>query len=959
VHTFWNRNVQADANTAATQWLHANYELPSVDRRGPFDVIPAAGPQVGFIPGSTLDLQRQRQAADTAANTRRWADYEASQAPTPVPGVEDIEPDVEQYTSQPAQTQWEVYDRSTDRPVFRMYAADQAEAWRKGQEWVANYARMTPDQPIYGIDYSVRQSTAPVTEGRENDNPVAQKIFFARSDKAPDGWSYDHVGFITRDGRQIQMSGHKGNDVYVTNTVTDDPEFPEQKIKIVSLSKPVSVPTTNAVGAENCGTFVAKVLQANGIKGITTQKIYSVFKQPHKQDVSESREITKLHKLDSVLEKCIDMIRRGHESDPERYGRVAACLIDNKNNHTYAINMPGPDGTRRHAERMAIDKHLKSHGRIGPNAIMITTLSPCVNHMDERYGESCTDLLSDYGIEKCYAGWQDPTQHPAEDYPFNLKITDNMDIFNTCRDIAASFLPQAMAEAYTGPPMKFLKPGELSGSYSPQQMQAMGFKQSSNGSWYIPMNMWQRLVSGGQIREGAPQPGKSSGKPISWTDPTKVETKYLTLDEILKSIPGIPYYNDVVNDRDKKDFTWGVTKRVIQYAKELIIRPDTYKNWPPIIVLDGKLQDGAHRISTMYLMQQRVQPNNPTWKNAELKVEFGTSDNVKQDGRMMPRAISVPPTFPANTNARGGGVGLMNPDPLAQLMREENVEENFADGRNPQDKGDSKRHGINTRASVSSLRKTAKSGGRKGQLAHWLANMKAGRAKAKRKTNEDSEFVDTISPGLVADWDDQAGQIRYTKNNVVIPYGTAEYNAARAQHVEYRKNLKYNKLKQTTDPIYNQIRGAFEKEQQSPTKPGAAISVPQELFPQDTIKPPVKYDDPTDDDFMAEDHESIVEDTVATINLGGIIVNLDDHALDRQQQRGIDDKSFDSAIRKLKLPRVIKQMSQLEVGNRFYVLDHTTNVALGMRKIGDAKYVLKTVYVGRPADYNIAEIITV
>jgi putative chitinase len=57
------------------------------------------------------------------------------------------------------------------------------------------------------------------------------------------------------------------------------------------------------------------------------------------------------------------------------------------------------------------------------------------------------------------------------------------------------------------------------------------------------------------------------------------------------------------------------------------------------------------------------------------------------------------------------------------------MDENFADGKNPQDKGDSKRHGINTKASVSSLRKTAKQGGRKGQLAHWLANMKAGRAK--------------------------------------------------------------------------------------------------------------------------------------------------------------------------------------------------------------------------------------
>jgi hypothetical protein len=55
--------------------------------------------------------------------------------------------------------------------------------------------------------------------------------------------------------------------------------------------------------------------------------------------------------------------------------------------------------------------------------------------------------------------------------------------------------------------------------------------------------------------------------------------------------------------------------------------------------------------------------------------------------------------------------------------------ENFADGRNPQDKGDSKRHGVDTKASVSSLRKTAKQGGRKGQLAQWMANMKAGKNK--------------------------------------------------------------------------------------------------------------------------------------------------------------------------------------------------------------------------------------
>jgi hypothetical protein len=59
-----------------------------------------------------------------------------------------------------------------------------------------------------------------------------------------------------------------------------------------------------------------------------------------------------------------------------------------------------------------------------------------------------------------------------------------------------------------------------------------------------------------------------------------------------------------------------------------------------------------------------------------------------------------------------------------------NVGENFADGKHPEDKGDSKRHGVPTKASVSTLRKVAKQGGRKGQLAHWMANMKAGKKKS-------------------------------------------------------------------------------------------------------------------------------------------------------------------------------------------------------------------------------------
>ena len=60
------------------------------------------------------------------------------------------------------------------------------------------------------------------------------------------------------------------------------------------------------------------------------------------------------------------------------------------------------------------------------------------------------------------------------------------------------------------------------------------------------------------------------------------------------------------------------------------------------------------------------------------------------------------------------------------------ISENFADGKKPGRKGLAKRSGVNTKASVSSLRKTAKnSSGEKARMAHWLANMKAGRAKHK------------------------------------------------------------------------------------------------------------------------------------------------------------------------------------------------------------------------------------
>ena len=108
-----------------------------------------------------------------------------------------------------------------------------------------------------------------------------------------------------------------------------------------------------------------------------------------------------------------------------------------------------------------------------------------------------------------------------------------------------------------------------------------------------------------------------------------------------------------------------------------------------------------------------------------------TVDEAKKHKRKARRALGIPAAYgPGPYGGYGYYAGYSGDSGSGEGGGDGGMEENFADGKNPQDKGDSKRHGINTKASVSSLRKTAKQGGRKGQLAHWLANMKAGKKKS-------------------------------------------------------------------------------------------------------------------------------------------------------------------------------------------------------------------------------------
>ena len=63
--------------------------------------------------------------------------------------------------------------------------------------------------------------------------------------------------------------------------------------------------------------------------------------------------------------------------------------------------------------------------------------------------------------------------------------------------------------------------------------------------------------------------------------------------------------------------------------------------------------------------------------------------------------------------------------------RDEDVEENFADGKKPGRKGISKRVGIPKKATLTQLAKLAKAKGEKGRMARWQLNMRRGKKKKK------------------------------------------------------------------------------------------------------------------------------------------------------------------------------------------------------------------------------------
>jgi len=152
--------------------------------------------------------------------------------------------------------------------------------------------------------------------------------------------------------------------------------------------------------------------------------------------------------LDRTLVELCDLILSAQRQNPDHYGLVAACVVDNQGNRVTGINHVVDSGQRIHAERDAVRNYEQTHGKLPDGCLMITTLSPCTEHTgemaQERAGISCSELMDELNIHRVYCGYLDPTQDiHTQHNNFDCVETQNEKIQQVCREIADCFLEES------------------------------------------------------------------------------------------------------------------------------------------------------------------------------------------------------------------------------------------------------------------------------------------------------------------------------------------------------------------------------------------------------------------------------------------------------------------------------------------------------------------------------------
>lgn len=250
------------------------------------------------------------------------------------------------------------------------------------------------------------------------------------------GGSYD-VYFRIADGRLMRAPL---SNVIVIEKLEDGDDEELNEISNELLAKYKTAAGKSSSEADKRGDYATGHKRFKGITQATKKQFAQDQKKrvAERQDNEQDLEIHDYDKLDGVLLELCELVEKG-QSSPKDYGMVAAAIIDPDNNVMARLNRPGMDGKRIHAERAVIEAYLEKHGGIPEGSIILTTLSPCNEHMDERDGPSCTETINDSGVKKVYCGYMDPTQD-NDVRLFNVMETVNKDIREKCKQFADTFL---------------------------------------------------------------------------------------------------------------------------------------------------------------------------------------------------------------------------------------------------------------------------------------------------------------------------------------------------------------------------------------------------------------------------------------------------------------------------------------------------------------------------------------
>ena len=165
-----------------------------------------------------------------------------------------------------------------------------------------------------------------------------------------------------------------------------------------------------------------------------------IKRQLKKYNLAEGEENTA--RLDAILVDLCAGIIKHQKQDSDRYGLVAAAVVDPEHNVVYGINNLQSNGKRVHAERAALANYKQKHGEIPEGSIIVTTLSPCTEPMADREGMSCTELIDTTPIRRVYAGYRDPTQDHLTHDDFDVVVTNNSKLEQLCQGFADCFLKE-------------------------------------------------------------------------------------------------------------------------------------------------------------------------------------------------------------------------------------------------------------------------------------------------------------------------------------------------------------------------------------------------------------------------------------------------------------------------------------------------------------------------------------